>query len=129
MVEGVGRIVGEGVNSGIVFLISESPWHQFEVILEAEVLRLLVDHLLEASNAPHRHLDADHHVQHQVPVIITEEDHLAFPLHVQSLVHVLCSLHLPLTHLLPLILKFLREGREDAFGGLNDTVYFVLDEF
>lgn len=64
VVEGVGSIVGEGVNGGVVFLIAEPSGDQFEVILEVEVLRLLVDHLLEASHAPHRHLDADHHVQH-----------------------------------------------------------------
>lgn len=73
-------------------------------------------------------MDADHHVQHEVPVIIAEEYHLSFSLHVQSLVHVLGCLVLSLAHLLPLVLKFLRESGEDVFGRLYDPVDLVLDE-
>ena len=128
MVEGVGSIIGKGVNGGGVFLIPESSRHQLEVVLQPEVLGLLVDHFLKASDASHRHLDADHHVQHQIPVIIAEEDHLPFPLHVQPLVHVLGRLVLALAHLLPPVLKFLGKSSEDVFGRLNNTVYFVLNE-
>lgn len=53
---------------------------------------------------------------------------MAFSLHVQSLVHVLGCLVLSLAHLLPLVLKFLRESGEDVFGRLYDPVDLVLDE-
>ena len=40
-----------------------------------EVSRFLVDHLLVPSHTSHCHLDADHHVQHEIPVVVAEEDH------------------------------------------------------
>lgn len=74
-------------------------------------------------------MDADHHVQHEVPVIIAKKNHLPFSLHVQSLVYVFGSLVLSLAHLLSPVLKFLREAGKDVFGGLYDTVDLFLDEF
>ncbi len=71
MVEGIGGVVSEGVDGGGVLLIAEPSWNQFEVVFEFEVFGLLVNHLLEAPYRPHCHLDPDHHVKHQVPVVVS----------------------------------------------------------
>lgn len=62
VVERVGSVVGEGVDGRVVVLVPEAAGNELEVILEAEVFGLLIDHLLEALDAPDCHLDADHHI-------------------------------------------------------------------
>ena len=62
MVEGVRGVVGKRKDSGIVVFIAEAFGDQLKVVLQAEILRLFVDHLLEAFYASHCHLDANHHV-------------------------------------------------------------------
>lgn len=62
MVESVGCVICETADTRDVILVSESPWDQFEVILEIEILGFFVDHLLIPSDTSHCHLDADHHI-------------------------------------------------------------------
>lgn len=99
VVECIGGIVSETADAGDIVLSSEPAGNQFEVILEIEVSRLLVDHLLVATYTPHCHLDTDHHIQHQVPVVIAEEYHVALRgvlslcLHMMDVVFSLFLLH------------------------------------
>lgn len=84
VVEGVGGVVSEATYPGQEILVSKSSGHQLEIILQVEVLGLFVDHFLISSHTPHCHLYTNHHIQHQVPVIVPEEYHcsLSWSLHV-----------------------------------------------
>jgi hypothetical protein len=126
VVEGVGCVVAEGVDRRVVVVVAKPPGNQLEAVLQAEVLGLLADDLLQALDAPDCHLDADHHVQHQVPVLVPDEHHA--PLRVlYAFVHVLegflvlLGLELLHLHLLPNHLVY-------SFCLLHDSVELVLDE-
>jgi hypothetical protein len=110
VVESIRSVVGERKDSRSVLLVSESAWNQLEIIFETKVLRLFVDHLLKTSNRTDCHLNADHHVEHKIPIIISQEDHLSLTiLHIQPFVHVLGCFILPLSHLLSLAFEFLSQ--------------------
>ena len=106
MIEGVGSVVSERIDCLCIVLVAEAAWDELEIILQTEVFGLFADHLLEAADAANGHLDANHHVENEIPIVVAEEDHLSLTV-LYSFVHVACSLHPMLFELLLSSVKLL----------------------
>jgi hypothetical protein len=76
VVKSIGGVVGKITDTGEGGVITESSGDELEVVFEGEVFGLLVDHLLVATDTTNSHLKTDHHVKDEVPIIVTDEDHI-----------------------------------------------------
>ena len=90
MIEGIGSVVREGIDCWVV-IISEPSGNQFEAIFQTEVFWFLAYYFLESLYASHCHLNAYHHVENQIPILVSNEHHWSLGIFYSS-VHVLESI-------------------------------------
>lgn len=80
VVESVRSVVSERKNRRVVILIliPKFPGNQFKTVLQPKIFGLFADDFLKPFDAPDCHLYADHHVEHQVPILVANEHHISF---------------------------------------------------
>lgn len=127
MVECVRGIVRKRVNCRCVLLVSEPARNQLKVVFESEIFGFLKYHLLKSPHTPHGHLDPDHHVQHQVPVVVSEKYHFALAVF-NPFVDIVSHLLLVFFELLLHLLHLLSQSCEYTFRGVQYSLNLFFDE-
>jgi hypothetical protein len=77
VIEGVGGIVSKIANPRKRGVVSKSAGDEFKVVLKVEIFGLFVNHLLITPHTSYCHLQPNHHVENQIPIVIPNEDHVS----------------------------------------------------
>ena len=107
-------------------VISEPSGDQFETILQVEVFWLLAYDFLEPLYASHCHLDAYHHVEDQIPILVSDEHHRSLGVF-YSFVHVLESVFW-FFYLEIKFLHFLLQRLVNVLGLPNNFINFFFNK-
>lgn len=127
MVEGIRRIVCKRTDSRMIIFISESSRDQLKTIFQPKILRFFANYFLKSFAATHCDLNAYHHVENQIPILITDENHVPLSIFDTFMNIFGCTLILG-PFKLRFFLKLLFDDLVDIFGLLYNLVYFFFNE-